>query len=341
MADLFSTNVVNGVVASLLQPPSFLLDRFFPNIQTETSEEIHFDTISKTRRLSPFVSPLVEGKVVASKGYTTSTFKPAYIKDKRVWDGNRALKRSAGEQIGGSLSPMERMQAILTFELQDQLDMLTRTQEWMASQILQTGSVTVVGDNYPAVTVNFGRDSTLTIALSGANRWSQSGVNPLDSLQDWSILVLQLVGAMPVDVVMDIQAWKIFRNNSFVKERLANQRRLGEMPTLAQDAQLGEGGTFMGTIDMFNIWTYAGYYVDANGATQPLLPANTVVMGSPQIEGYRAYGAIRDEAAGYQARPYFAKSWVQDDPAVRFLLMQSAPLPVPYRPNASLCATVN
>ena len=49
MADIFSTNVVNGVVASLIQPPSFLLDRFFPNMQTETTEEIHFDTIVKTR----------------------------------------------------------------------------------------------------------------------------------------------------------------------------------------------------------------------------------------------------------------------------------------------------
>ena len=38
--------------------------------------------------------------------------------------------------------------------------------------------------------------------------------------------------------------------------------------------------------------------------------------------------------------PFFSKSWTEPDPAVRYLLMQSAPLPVPYRINASLGATV-
>jgi hypothetical protein len=41
-----------------------------------------------------------------------------------------------------------------------------------------------------------------------------------------------------------------------------------------------------------------------------------------------------------QAMPYFAKSWIEKDPSARVLLMQSAPLPVPYRINASMAATV-
>ncbi|HXS98624.1 MAG TPA: major capsid protein [Candidatus Limnocylindrales bacterium] len=343
MADIFSTTVINGVVASLIQPPSFLLDRFFPNVQLpqEGKEEIAFDTVQKTRRMAPFVSPLVEGKVVTSKGFKTDIFRPAYIKDKRVWDGNRALKRSAGEQIGGSLSPMQRMQAILAFELQDQVDMLTRRLEWMASQILQTGKVTIQGDNYPAVLVDFLRDASLTIALAGAAKWDQANVNPLDNLQTWALSVLKLIGANPIDVVMDTDAWVLFRNNQNVKDRLTLQRRLGDMPTMAQNAMFGmEGGQYQGTIDQFNIFTYAGYYLDDNGATQPMLPSGTVLMSGPQLEGYRAYGAIKDEQAGYQALPMFAKSWVEQDPAVRFLLMQSAPLLVPYRPNAMLCATV-
>jgi hypothetical protein len=52
------------------------------------------------------------------------------------------------------------------------------------------------------------------------------------------------------------------------------------------------------------------------------------------------YGAIKDEAAGMQALDYFSKSWTQPDPAVRFLMLQSAPLVVPYRVNATLAAKV-
>ena len=45
-------------------------------------------------------------------------------------------------------------------------------------------------------------------------------------------------------------------------------------------------------------------------------------------------------AAGFQAVPFFAKTWNDEDPAVRYMLMQSAPLIVPYRVNASMCVTV-
>lgn len=340
MADLFSTNVMMGVVQSLIIPQNFLLDTFFPLQQTETSEEIHFDTIVRTRRLAPFVSPLVEGKIVAGQGYTTNTFKPAYIKDKRVWDGNRALKRSAGEQIGGSLTPMQRMQAILAFELQDQLYMLQRRLEWMASQVMQTGAVTVVGDLYPSVSVSFGRDGSLTITKGSGTKWTDAGVDPLNDLSDWALLVLQKVGAMANIVVMDPTTWKTFRNADSVKYRITTQRRLGEMPTLAQDAVTATGATYMGTIDQFSVFVYSDWYIDDNGVEQPMLPSGTVILGSSQMQGVRAFGAIRDEQAGYQAVPYYPKSWVEQDPAVRYLLMQSAPLVVPTRPNASLCATV-
>ena len=62
--DLFSTNVLTGAINSLITPAQFLLNRFFTIEQTEQSEEIHFDVIDKTRRLAPFVSPVVAGQVV-------------------------------------------------------------------------------------------------------------------------------------------------------------------------------------------------------------------------------------------------------------------------------------
>ena len=91
----------------------------------------------------------------------------------------------------------------------------------------------------------------------------------------------------------------------------------------------------------FDIWVYAGSYEHPETkVSTKFLPDHTVIITSPDLEGTRAYGAIRDEEAGFQAVPYFSKSWVEKDPAVRYLLLQSAPLPVPYRVNAAMCATV-
>jgi hypothetical protein len=339
MADLFSTDVLTTVVASLLGTPQFLLDRYFPTVQSETSEEIHFDTLDGKRRVSPFVSPLVEGQIVASQGYKTSTLKPAYIKDKRVFDMNRPLKRSAGEQIGGTMSPVERQRALVAQDMQDQLNMLRRRQEVMAGEVLAKGTLTISGEKYPTVVLNFGRAAGNTTVP--AKLWSDPTSIPLDDLQAWSQTVLQQTGAMLTDVLMTVDAWSAFRKNADVRDQLHLWRTYSAQPSMTGDAVVEEGGIYMGTIAGFNIYVYSGWYVDPlDGVEKPILPPATCLLTSAALEGVRCYGAIRDEEAGLQALPYYVKSWIEPDPSVRFVMLQSAPILVPYRPNASFAATV-
>ncbi|WP_387693320.1 major capsid protein, partial [Photorhabdus sp. RM71S] len=85
-----------------------LLDRFFPNIVTYETEVVSIDVDIGKRRMAPFVSPLVEGKLVESRQYQTNTFKPAYIKDKRAPDLRKPIRRQIGERIGGEYTAAER-----------------------------------------------------------------------------------------------------------------------------------------------------------------------------------------------------------------------------------------
>lgn len=335
--DIFATAVLSRVLAELPAPAPFILNSFFRNIQTETSEEIHFDVDSNRRRLAPFVAPIVAGKVVLDKGYVTKTFTPAYIKDKRVFDSNRPFKRAIGERIGGELAPEQRLQLALANNLVDQIGMLTRRQEVMAVEALRTGAITVAGDMYPTQVVNFGRDAALTVTLAGATLWGAAGVEPLDDVQTWSMKVTEKSASAANTLVMDVEAWKLFSASAKVQKLLDRFRGADQLvPTVT-----GEGGRFMGNIGTFDIWVYAGWYEHPDTlALTPYLPARTVLVLGADVEGTRAYGAIKDEAAGFQAMPYFSKSWVEQDPAVRYLLLQSAPLTVPYRVNASLGATV-
>lgn len=338
MADMFSTDVLIRTVNSMKMATSFLLDRFFPNIQTEESEEIHFDVQNRTRRIAPFVSPLVEGKVVEAQGHTTNTFKPAYLKQKTPFDPRRPLRRAMGEQIGGSLNPQDRLRMNLALTLEDHIDMINRRLEVMAAEAMRLGRVTVAGDNYPTQVVDFGRDSGHIIVKGAGSKWGDSGVNPLDDLQDWSQVVLKTEGAQPIDVVMDVDSWKVFRADATVEKRL-DTRRVSDN-AMRLDAQISEGGVYMGTIDGFNIWVYSGWYIDDAGVEQPILPSGTVIMSGPQLEGVRAFGAIQDHDAGLIALPYYPKSWVTPDPSQRWVMTQSAPLVVPTRVNACLSASV-
>jgi len=339
MADIYSTDVMNAVLQSLLGDPQFLVDRFFGNTQTETSEEIHFDVLNGKRRVAPFVSPLVEGQIIAPLGWQTFTYKPAYIKDKRVFDMNKPLKRAPGEAIGGTMSPMNRLRALMAIEMQDQLTMLRRRLEVMAGEILATGKCTIEGDKYPQVVVDFGRAPGNTVVANPL--WTDPTADPVANLRTWAQLGLQSQGIMLQDVIMAPDAWTAFSNNEIVQNYLNLYRGIGAPPTLNLNTPSTEGGVFMGTIDIFNIWQYVGWYVDPEtGNELPIIPADCVILTSPLLAGVQAYGAIRDEEAGLQAVPYFVKSWIEPDPSVRFVMLQSAPLLVPYRPNASVKAKV-
>jgi hypothetical protein len=153
--------------------------------------------------------------------------------------------------------------------------------------------------------------------------------------------VLQQTGAMLTDVLMTVDVWKAFKSNTSVTSYLNLWRTWTAMPTMVAPAQVTEGGVYMGEIAGFNIYVYSGWYVDpATGVETPILPAGTVILTAPALEGVKAYGAIRDEGAGLQAVPYYVKSWVEEDPSVRFVMLQSAPILFPYRPNASFKAKV-
>lgn len=339
--DLFSTNYLNGVVDSLKRTPAFILNTFFTSVETSDTEEIHFDVEldGKKRRLAPFVHPLVGGKLVESRGFQTKTFTPAYVKDLRVHDATRPFKRTAGEQIGGSqnVTPAQRQQINLTRDLRDQVDMLTRRLEVMAVEALRTGRVTVKGDGFDSVQVNFGRDANLTITKTVGTKWGDNGIDPLADLETWGMLVLKGSGSTIRNIVMDPDAWVKFRDNAKLEKRLDLTRaetgkiNLGAIPDHVQ---------YKGSDGTYDYWVYADWYIDPDTGTEtPMLPSGTV-LGVGDIMGVRHFGAIKNEEAGYQSREYFSSSWLERNPSRRQILMESAPLMVPYRPNACFCATV-
>jgi len=342
--DIFSPAVLNRVVQDLKDtaPSLFLLDTFFRETSVSNQEEIFFDVLTGKPRLAPFVSPLVEGQIVHHQGYSTKSFKPAYVKDKRVYEDGRPVRRAPGEPIGAAIDAMARRQRLLAQDTVDQVNMINRRLEWMASEILRTGAVTVVGEKYPSTVVDFGRDPSLTVTLSGTDLWNDAGSDPLGDLEDFSGLIREKSGANAVDVVMAENVWKALRGKQAVKDLLDKGRGL-DMRTqlnLGPDATRN-GATFKGTVGDFNLWVYTETYTADDGTTKKFVPDNYLLMASPDgVEGVRHFGAIKDEEAGFQALDYFQKSWTTPDPGVRYLLMQSAPLVVPYRVNATLSAKV-
>ncbi|HBL6966160.1 TPA: major capsid protein [Morganella morganii] len=346
--NIFDTNVLIQVVPNLMTSQNWLLDKFFPNITESDTEEVSIDVDVGLRRLAPFVSPLVEGKLVESRKFQTNSFKPAYIKDKRAPDLRKPIRRQIGERIGGQYSAAEREMLNLQFELTDQIDMINRRLEWMAASALQTGTVTVTGEGYETQVVDFGRSSDLTIALSGADKWPETveagktNTKPSADIEDWAQRMLKESGAVATDIVFTTKSWKAFRLDTSVKDSAITFPALSPFGNqINPGAQIKTGAVYKGRWGNYDLWVYNDWFIDPlDGKEKPMIADGSVIMSGADLMGTRAFGAIIDPAFNYGPMAYAPKSWLQHDPAQRFIMVQSAPLVIPSRVNASLCAVV-
>ena len=337
---VYDTATLIGVVPNLKLSQNFLLDKFFPGVAVAETEEIAIDVDVGKRRMAPFVSPLVEGKIVEARRIQTNVFKPAYIKDKRAPDLRRPIRRQYGERIGGAMSPAERYQANVAFEMADGIDMINRRLEWMAVNALLSGTVTVTGEGFPTVVVDFGRDASLTIALSGAAQWGQSGVSPSWNIQEWQNQVLKMSGGVCTDLIFTPSAWEQFIQDPVVQKAYWYPGN-GGPNRVDVGARIARGAVFMGVWGQYSLWIYNDWYVDpVTDIETPLIPDGTMIMSGPDLMGTRAFGVILDPEFNYGPLPYAPKMWVEKDPAQTLIMIQSAPLVIPSRVNASFAATV-
>lgn len=316
----------------------FLVNTFFSNTETSLTEAVDFDVVDGVRKLAPFVHPLHEGKPVDRQGFEAKTFKPPYIKELRQIRPGDLFARLAGEAIYAQMSPEQRLAEILRRDMEDAIETIERREEWMAAQILATGSVHVQGEGVDAV-INFGRHSDHTVALGAGVRWNEETGTPLANVRAWRRMISRRTGLTAGIGILGSDALEAFLENEQVTTQMDLLRQQQGQINLAE---LPEGVTFVGNLPGIQLFAYDEWYVDpADGDEKPMIGAKDIIIGAANSQATRHYGAIQDlEAGGLAAMPFFPKSWDEQNPSVRNTLVQSAPLPAPKQTNAFLKAQV-
>ena len=109
--------------------------------------------------------------------------------------------------------------------------------------------------------------------------------------------------------------------------------KLGDTGNLIDPGgQIAPGAVYKGKWGQYDLWLYNEWAVDENNVEKPLT--------GPDLMGTRAFAQIMDPDFNYEALPFAPKTWTQKDPAQRFLMMQSAPVVIPSRVNASMSIQV-
>lgn len=346
--DLFDPRTMAQMLLERKAPKRFVRDRFFANVQTYDTEFIDFDIETKVRTMAPFSNPKLAGQTIDNTGFVTKSFTPPLVQPKRVTTAENLQKRQPGEAIYGGLSPDERAAAKLGKDLADLDDMISRREEWMCVQAALDGSIHVVGEGVDVI-LDFGRNAGNTIALlAAADRWTAATANIEGNLDDWRRVVSQRTGLSADTAILGRLAAKALKSNTSLINQL-NTLRV-DLGRVAPEYDQARGVTYIGRLAGLDIWEYNEWYVDPENilaGEQPMIPDKVVLIGATQAQTELAYGAVPvatgqdgSSAITLATGARVPDSWIQKEPAARFVKVSSRPLPVPTQVNAFLKATV-
>lgn len=342
--DLFATRTMLAAIRQMKPSRRFLGTIFFGAEPVNfTTAHVDIDIIKGNRKMAPFVRPNRQGVIVDRSGSMMRSYKPAYVKPKLETSAGMLLsQRQPSEHIYSGRTPLERAGDQLSRDMEDLDDQISRREEWMRAQALTTGMVRVKGEAVDDI-VDFQMDDDNLV--TEAVQWSDSNSDPIANLRKYKRRIAKKTGRTANACVMSSEAADAFMDNKTVIEKL-NTRRvdLG----MIRPEELPDGVTYLGYLNDpgMDLYAYEEWYHPhelEGGEEAPMIPAGGLIVGPNNSRCGMLYGAIQDMSAiegGMFDVARYPKSWLEDDAGVRWLMMQSAPLPGLHEPDAFVFATV-
>lgn len=367
--DLYSPRSMAQALLQMKPPKTFLRTMCVRRDEFFNSEQVDVDIKIGARRLAPFVNPNKGmSKVMDRIGFSTQTYTAPMISPKRPITVSDLQKRMPGENIYAAQSPDERAAMLLGQDLSELDEDITRVEEWMVAQAAFNSSIHVKGDDVD-YTITFPKSAVVsavaptgspvnglravapaTTQLATAKCWDQSGADIIGDIRAMRRAFVKQTGVTPDFIVGDGSAMDVLLNAPSLNglTGLLNTRRLdlGLISPELRDGGATYYGQFAGT--GIDIWAYDEWYIDpTDGSEKPLLPAKTILMGSSKAYAVMRYGAV-GVTSGMDGQAQLSlvsgrripESWINKEPAVRFLKVSSRPLFVPVQNDAFLTCQV-
>lgn len=283
---------------------------FFRESYPFTTEKVYLSQIPGLVNMALYVSPIVSGEVIRSRGGSTSEFTPGYVKPKHEVNPQMTLRRLPDEDPQNLADPAYRRRRIIMQNMRDEELAIAQVEEMQAVSAVLKGKYTMTGEAFDPVEVDMGRSAANNITQSGVTEWSKRDKSTYDPTDDIEAYALNASGVVNI-IVFDPKGWALFRSFKAVREKLDTRRGShSELETAVKD--LGKAVSYKGMYGDVAIVVYSGQYVE-NGVKKNFLPDNTMVLGNTQARGLRTYGCIQDADAqreGINASARYPKNWV-------------------------------
>lgn len=340
---IYTLSQLMGIYREQEEPSTYFRDLAFGSTMTFDTEFVDFQKIREGRKLAPLVIPTAQGRPIYEQQSELFRVKPAYVKPKDPVSPERVMRKLPTEALLGNenRSPAQRWALLVADILRYHRKAIDRREEWMAAQALIHGRVTLEALDYPTTIVDFKRDPTHTVTLTGAATWDNADVDVMAVIQTWIDKVRRAPFGGPTNrLTVGAEVLPYILENESVRKQLDLYTR-GTNANVNTGLRSGEYVEYIGKLGPnLELWVNSDFYEQEDGSAVPFLDPKGALLTGPNVDGVRCYGAILDKRAGLRAMPIFPKMWDQEDPSVTHIMTQSAPLPTPVNPNNSHYATV-
>jgi hypothetical protein len=275
--------------------PMFLSGFFeSPPQNFHNAEQVTIDVERDDEDVAIVVTDLtVGGRHNESSLYTNKGFTPPIFKEEGAITAYDLIKRQAGQDPfrDPEFAANAVLEAFKTFRKLEKK--IRRSIELMASQVLQTGKLTL-RDSAGTALYELDFLAKATHKATASADWGGGSENPLLDLEDLAIVVRRDGKKEPNKLVFGKTAWRHFKNNAAVQKYFDKTGfGIGQLAPVAR----GSGATFHGWVWIgqyrFEMWTYDGFYRDPQtGDHLPYIDDDNVIMLSEGARLDLTYGAI-------------------------------------------------
>jgi len=321
---------------------TFIRDTFFPGVDTFPTKHVLMDFYKNKQRAAPFVAEGARSVNVRREGFKTQIYTAPFIDINKPYDVDLLQGRLPGENpFGSGITPEERALVHMQNDYNELDDQITRREEVMVSDLLQSGTVTVTGyidDTATKVrtdTIDYGFDNL--IDLTGGGKWNQSTSKKYDDLYE-AVSLVRKAGYNPEIAILGEDATRqLLADERFTKQYM--DLRFAQFGTINPQLNLanGNGYAYIGRLTELGIDLYqyiAWYWDDTDEKLKPYIAPEKVIVGARNI-GEMVYGAITQIPEGSDnfvtiEATRVPKVTVNREHDTKKLMLKSRPLPKPF-----------
>lgn len=297
--NFYDTHTLLAAVQQLTPATSFLRDRYFPtNEATDifSTTDVLVEYRDGSRMIAPFVAPRKGGVTMVRQGYEVERYEPPFIAPRRGLSIDDLKKRGFGEALMSKLTPEQRQRIFLLSDAQELSDMITRREEQMAAEVMQTNGCVmkhIADDATDAdeMSIRFysGESNPATYTPTGNWETSYTGI-----IKDLGVMahMLKKNGLAAIDLVCGADAADAVLNNEKLQKLLdINNYNVGRVDPI----ELPNGASNICKLNvkgnMINVFLYEETYRDLDGKTKYYIDPKNVILTAPGA-GRTAYGAV-------------------------------------------------